>query len=40
MFDRVLNMHLQSATHCLGKLRTLIRLIQLQGKFTHFKVQT
>ena len=39
MFDRVLNTHLQSAT-CLGKLRTLIRLIQLQCKFTHLKIQT
>ena len=33
-------MHLYSATHCLGKLRMLIRLIQLQCKFTHFKTQT
>ena len=36
MFDRVMNMHLQSATHCLEKLRMLIRLIQLQHlKFKH-----
>ena len=30
---------LQSPTICLGKLRTLRRLIQLQCKFTHFKIQ-
>ena len=39
MFDNVLNTHLQSAT-CLGKLRMLIRLIQLPRKFTNFKIET
>ena len=38
--EKVLNTPQYSATQCLEKLRTLIRLIQLQCKFTHFKIQT
>ena len=40
IFDWILNTHLYSATHCLGKLRMLIRMTQLQHKFIHFKIQT
>ena len=40
MLDTVKNTNLESATRCLEKLKMLIRLIQLQSKFTHFKIQT
>ena len=40
MLHRALDTHLYSATYCLGKLRTLIRLIQLQCKYTHFSTLT
>ena len=33
-------MCLCSATHCLEKLKMLIRLIYLQCKFINFKIQT
>ena len=39
MLDRALDTHLYSAT-CLGKLRTLVKLIQLQCKYTHFSTLT
>ena len=40
MLRRALDTHLYSATYCLGKLRTLIRLIQLQCKYIHFSTLT
>ena len=40
MFERILNTPAQSSNHCLGKLKNLIRLILLQCKFYHFKIQT